>query len=401
MANPYREIFSAPGSKAFCAAGLIARMPISMAGIGIITMLSQLHGSYWLAGAVAATFALAMALLAPQISRAVDRYGQRRILPGVAAVGVCAMLALLLCSYLNAPDWTLFVCAALAGCMPSMPAMVRARWSELYRGSPKLHTAFSFESVLDEVCFIIGPPISVGLSVALFPQAGPLAAAILLAVGVTAFVMQHKTEPPVHPRTLENDVTVLRHGAVLVLMMALIGLGTIVGTVDVVSVAFAQQQGEPAAASIVLSVYALGSCLAGLVFGSLKLNMPLPRLFLLGALATAITMVPLMWANSIITLAAAMFVAGLFFAPTLITAMALVENIVAPAKLTEGLTWMITGLGMGVALGAVVGGWVIDAYGAPAGFRVSLIAGLGMLLFAIAGYRLLQNSTSQPGNALA
>lgn len=401
MANPYREIFSAPGSKAFCAAGLIARMPISMAGIGIITMLSQLHGSYWLAGAVAATFALAMALLAPQISRAVDRYGQRRILPGVAAVGVCAMIALLLCSYLNAPDWTLFVCAALAGCMPSMPAMVRARWSELYRGSPKLHTAFSFESVLDEVCFIIGPPISVGLSVALFPQAGPLAAAILLVVGVTAFVMQHKTEPPVHPRTLENDVTVLRQGAVLVLMMALIGLGTIVGTVDVVSVAFAQHQGEPAAASIVLSVYALGSCLAGLVFGSLKLNMPLPRLFLLGALATAITMVPLMWANSIITLAAAMFVAGLFFAPTLITAMALVENIVAPAKLTEGLTWMITGLGMGVALGAVVGGWVIDAYGAPAGFRVSLIAGLGMLLFAIAGYRLLQNSTSQPGNALA
>ena len=401
MANPYREIFSAPGSKAFCAAGLIARMPISMAGIGIITMLSQLHGSYWLAGAVAATFALAMALLAPQISRAVDRYGQRRILPGVAAVGVCAMLALLLCSYLNAPDWTLFVCAALAGCMPSMPAMVRARWSELYRGSPKLHTAFSFESVVDEVCFIIGPPISVGLSVALFPQAGPLAAAILLAVGVTVFVMQHKTEPPVHPRTLENDVTVLRQGAVLVLMMALIGLGTIVGTVDVVSVAFAQHQGEPAAASIVLSVYALGSCLAGLVFGSLKLNMPLPRLFLLGALATAITMVPLMWANSIITLAAAMFVAGLFFAPTLITAMALIENIVAPAKLTEGLTWMITGLGMGVALGAVVGGWVIDAYGAPAGFRVSLIAGLGMLLFAVAGYRLLQNSTSQPGNALA
>ncbi|MFP3516616.1 MFS transporter [Pseudomonas sp. SIMBA_077] len=401
MANPYREIFSAPGSKAFCAAGLMARMPISMAGIGIITMLSQLQGSYWLAGAVAATFALAIALFAPQISRAVDRYGQSRVLPGVAAVGVCAMLALLLCSYLNAPDWTLFVCAALAGCMPSMPAMVRARWSELYRGSPKLHTAFAFESVLDEVCFIVGPPISVGLSVALFPQAGPLAAAIFLAVGVSAFVLQRKTEPPVHPRSVDNNGTVLRQGAVTVLMMALIGLGTIVGTVDVVSVAFAQHQGQPAAASIVLSVYALGSCLAGLVFGTLKLKTPLPKLFLLGALATAMTMVPLMWANSIFTLSAAMFAAGLFFAPTLITAMALVENIVAPAKLTEGLTWMITGLGMGVAFGAVVGGWVIDAYGAPAGFRVSLVAGLCMLLFAVAGYRLLQNSTVRPANALA
>lgn len=40
MANPYREIFSAPGSMAFCAAGLIARMPISMTGIGIITLLA-------------------------------------------------------------------------------------------------------------------------------------------------------------------------------------------------------------------------------------------------------------------------------------------------------------------------------------------------------------------------
>ena len=73
--------------------------------------------------------------------------------------------------------------------------------------------------------------------------------------------------------------------------------------------------------------------------------------------------------------------------------MGLIENIVPPAKLTEGLTWMITGLGMGVALGAVVGGWVIDAYGAQAGFSVSLAAGCGVLLFAVLGYRLLQKST--------
>lgn len=394
MANPYREIFSAPGTKAFSGAGLLARMPISMVGIGIITMLAQLRDSYWLAGAVAATFALSMALLAPQISRWVDQYGQGRVLPGITAIGVCALLGLLLCSHFAAPDWALFVFAALAGCIPSMSAMVRARWTELYRGSPKLHTAFSFESVLDEVSFIIGPPISVGLSVALFPQGGPLAAAIFLAVGVTAFVLQRKTEPPVHPRNADNSGTVLRQGAVVILLLALLGLGTIVGTVDVVSVAFAQQQGQPAAASIVLSVYALGSCIVGLVFGTLKLNMALPKLFLLGALATALTMVPLMWANSIATLAAAMFIAGLFFAPTLITAMGLVENIVPPAKLTEGLTWMITGLGMGVALGAVLGGWVIDAYGAQAGFGVSLAAGGVMLLFAVLGYRLLQSSTT-------
>lgn len=46
-------------------------------------------------------------------------------------------------------------------------------------------------------------------------------------------------------------------------VLALIALGTIVGTVDVISVAFAEQQGQPAAASIVLSVYAFGSCPPG------------------------------------------------------------------------------------------------------------------------------------------
>jgi len=401
MANPYREIFRAPGSLAFCAAGLIARMPISMTGIGIITLLAQLRGSYWLAGAVAATFALAMALIAPQISRWVDRYGQRRVLPGVTALGVSSLLALLLCSHLGTPDWTLFVFAALSGFIPSMPAMVRARWTELYRGSPKLHTAFSLESVLDEVSFIIGPPISVGLCVAVFPQAGPLAAALLLAIGVTTFVLQRSTEPPVHPRSPEHAGTVLRQGAVVILLMVLLGMGTIVGTVAVVSVAFAQQQGQPAAASVVLSVYALGSCVVGLVFGTLKLKMPLPKQFLIGALATAITVVPLMWVSSIATLAAAMFVAGLFFAPTLITAMGLVENIVPAAKLTEGLTWMITGLGIGVALGAVLGGWMIDAYGAQAGFRVSLGAGSAVLLFAALGYRLLSHSTLPRGARFA
>jgi len=229
MANPYLELFSAPGSKAFSLAGLIARMPISMLGIGIITMLAQLRGSYWLAGAVAATFAFSMALLAPQISRAVDRLGQRRVLPCVTAVSVAGMLSLLFCTHYQAPDGTLFVFAAVSGCMPSMPAM-------------------------------------------------------------------------------------------------------------------------------------------------------------------AITALPLLLVDDIFTLAATVFVAGLFFAPTMIIAMGLVENIVPPSRLTEGLTWMITGLGIGVALGAALAGWVVDEAGVKAGFIITLSAGLVVLLVAAAGYRLMQKS---------
>ncbi|WP_347927463.1 MFS transporter [Pseudomonas helvetica] len=390
MANPYQALFNAPGSRAFVLAGMVARMPISMTGIGLITMLSQLQGGYALAGSVAATFALATAFCAPQVSRMVDRFGQGRVLPVSALVGGCALLLLLLCTRLQAPNWTLFVFAALAGCMPNMSAMVRARWTELYRGQPQLQTAYALESVLDEVCFIVGPPLSVGLCVVVFPEAGPLVALLMLAIGVSAFVLQRSTEPSVHPHDADQPGSVVGSGDIRLLMLLMGAMGTIVGVVDVVSVAFAQQQGQPAAASIVLSVYAIGSCLAGLAFGALKPDVPLPRLFLYGGVATALTTLPLLLAGNILGLSLAVFVAGLFFAPTLIVAMGLVERIVPPAKLTEGLTWLITGLSIGVAIGAAGSGWLVDAFGARSGFWLSIAAGAVVLGSAIQSYRRLK-----------
>lgn len=392
MSNPYRALFDAPGATGFALAGLVARMPISMVGIGIITMLSQLRGNYGMAGAVAGTFALATAVLAPQVSRAVDRHGQGRVLPIAAAVSAAALLALLLCTRLAAPDWTLFVFAALAGCLPSMPAMARARWTEIYRGKPQLQTAYALESVLDEVCFIVGPPLAVGLSVVLFPEAGPMAAGVLLVAGVATFVAQRKTEPAVQTQAAAVGGSLIRLGAMRTLVLLLTAMGVIVGTMDVVSVAFATQQGRPAAASIVLSVYALGSCLAGLVFGTLKLNMLLPHLLRFCGIATAVTTLPLLLASTILGLSSAAFVAGLFFAPTMIVAMALVESSVPSARLTEGFTWLITGLGLGVALGAVLSGWVVDAQGPRAGFAVALGAGGVVMGATLHGYkRLLRN----------
>src|SRR5690606_40277994 len=58
--------------------------------------------------------------------------------------------------------------------------------------------------------------------------------------------------------------------------------GAIFGAVDVVTVAFAEERGHKAAASVVLSLYALGSCVAGLVFGLLRFAGPAERRWLLG-----------------------------------------------------------------------------------------------------------------------
>ncbi|MER5298750.1 MFS transporter [Streptomyces lasiicapitis] len=397
MPSPYRAIFAAPGSKGFSVAGFLGRMPLSMMGIGIVTMISQLTGRYGLAGALSATVALSAAAIGPQISRLVDRHGQRRVLRPATLMSLVAVTGLLLAAKFETPDWTLFVCAAFVGCVPSVGSMVRARWAALYRDTPQLHTAYSFESVVDEICFIFGPIISIGLSTVWFPEAGPLLAGCFLAVGVFWLTSQRATEPVPHPREHHTGGSALRSGGLQVLVATFVATGAIFGAVDVVTVAFAEDEGHKGAASLVLAVYALGSCLAGVGFGLLRFKGAPARRWLLGVCAMAVSMIPLQLVGNLPFLAAALFVAGLSIAPTMITTMALVEQHVPRAKLTEGMTWVSTGLAVGVALGSSMAGWVIDASGSRAGYVVPGVSGAVAVMVGFLGYRRLQRPVPRRG----
>ncbi|HCV97437.1 MAG TPA: MFS transporter [Stenotrophomonas sp.] len=403
MLTPYRTLFAVAATRRFALAGLLARLPLPMTGIGIITLLAQLRGSYALAGSVAATFVLAYALLSPQISRLVDRHGQARVLPIATAISVFGMAVLLAAAAWQASAGMLFAGAVLAGCMPSMSAMVRARWAALYRGQPQLQTAYSLETVLDEVTFIAGPPLAVGLAVAIDPLAGLFAAAVLLALGVAALVVQRGSQPPLQPIDAGN-----RRGSAIgvanvrLLALLMVAMGVIVGTVDITSVAFAAQRGVPGAASMVLSAYALGSCVAGLAFGAVALRWPLRRLLLLGGLATAASTLPLLQVDGIAALALAVLVAGVFFAPTMIVAMSIVERLVPAHRLTEGMTWLLAGLNVGVAMGAAAAGQVVDMAGARAGFGVAATGAAMVVLTTLwVHQRLPATPDATPGAAHA
>ncbi|ATU92264.1 MFS transporter [Phyllobacterium zundukense] len=377
MSNPYKEIFAAPGAKGFSAAGFFARLPIAMAPIGIVAMLSQAHGEYWLAGAVSATYALTNALISPQISRAVDRVGQTAVVVPTTVVSVVAFIALIAATNQNWPVWTLFVSAFLAAAMPSIPALMRARWTELFRNRPELNTAFAFESAADELVYIAGASLSVGLAVALFPEAGMMVSTAFLALGTAAFIVQRGTEPKV--RHVANAVSVgsaIRQRPVQIITLALIFVGSIFATAEVSAVAITKELGQPNAASLVIGVYAVGSFAVGLILGALNPRMALHRQLLIAVVAIALTSLPLLVAGSSVTLLAiAVFVSGIAISPTFITAFGLIERRVPESMLTEGVTWVMTGIGIGMALGAFVSGWVVDNYGSQNGFWASAAAG--------------------------
>jgi MFS family permease len=394
--RPYREVLSLPGAKGFSAAGLLARLPMSMLSIGIVLLVVARTGSYALAGGLAATFAVVNAGTAPVIARLVDRHGQRLVIPPAITVHAVGLVGLVTLAGQEAPAWVLVGATAIAAAgFPSIGALVRARWSAALAGTPRLHTAFSLESVLDEVVFVVGPPVITVGATLLSPSVALLGTLLLLFGGCLALLTQQATEPPRRTRDegLAGAVAdtvrapVLLQPALLVVVVAMAAIGAVFGTVEVVTVAFADEAGRPALAGLVLAVYAAGSLLTGLAYGARDWPLPLEKRFVGGCAVMAVTLVPLPFVGSLPVLTAVAFLAGGAIAPTLITVFAVVERAVPAHRLTEGLTWLSTGLGLGLAVGASVAGWLVDRSGTSAAYAVAVAGGTTALVFAVLGAR--------------
>nr|BFE81579.1 hypothetical protein GCM10020093_041800 [Planobispora longispora] len=65
---------------------------------------------------------------------------------------------------------------------------------------------------------------------------------------------------------------------------------------------------------------------------------------------------PIALIGDVWVMAVALFVAGLAISPTIIAGYALIERLVPAHLLTEGMTWVSTAVGFGVALGAWAAG---------------------------------------------
>jgi len=386
MLKTYRSLLSIPHARAFVLAGFVARLSISMRALGAVLMVSELTGSYGLAGAVAAAALLGEAVAAPRLGRLVDRYGQRRVLLLSLAVHSAGTLALVISAQLWAPNWMLLATAALSGAAAlQVGSLVRARWSALVRDSPALEAAFALESTLDELIFVLGPALVTALALGVAPGAGLLGALVLTTVGSLALGLQHHTEPaPTGVRDL-SERSAIRTPGLRVLVATFVAAGAIFGTLDVAMVAFTGQIGAPAAAGPLLALVALGSLLAGLTYGARSWRWPLDKRFVASVVVLWGGTVPLALVPSVALMAPAATLAGLAIAPTLIAGFTLVQKLVPSGALTEGLNWMITALGVGAAIGAWTAGLIADSAGGATAFLIAVVAGGAAVIVAACG----------------
>lgn len=407
---PYAEIFRDRRARRFSAAAVIGRMPMAMLGLGTVLLISARTGHYGVAGSVAASGSLGAALCAPQLARLVDRLGQRRVLIPLCVVFALAVAGLVLAVQLGAPDWVLFLPGILAGAsMPVLGPMVRARWSALLAGSPRLHTAFSLESVGDELCYMVGPAVVTLLATQVHPAAGVTAAAALCLTGTLWFASQRDTEPPPRPQVVLKDSPErprLTPGArrfslaapgLIVLAPVYVFLGGMFVSVDLSTVAFATSFGHKPLAGVLLACWAFGSGVGGLWYGTRNWRSPTWRRFAITLALTVAGVWTFGTVPNLITLALVQFLCGMAIAPTLIAGYSLMEEQAWPGRTTEAMTWLSTGIGVGVACGATAAGFILDAFGARWGYVFAASCGSASVLLCLAGLRRLAGPPPAPG----
>ena len=377
MLDSYRRVLVRPGAFAFSSAALVARLPMSMVGLGIVLLVQQQTGSYGLAGTVSAAFVLAEAAFAVPHGRWVDHFGQARVLPLAISVFGAGLALMMLAVQQDWPRVLVYVFAALSGAsLPQVGASVRTRWSHLLDEPGEVQTAFALEAVLDEVVFVVGPVLVTLLATSWHPVAGLTFALVSGVLGTFAFAAQRATEPPAGRTVSTGARAPMPWRLVLPLAVVCLTLGALFGAAEVTTVAFAEEQGKRWVAGWLLAAWSFGSLVAGLVTGAVVWRSGPDVRLRWGSAAMALAMAPLMFVDSVPLMAVVLLVGGFAIAPTLISAMTMVEQGVPRGRLTEGMAILHTGIVAGVAPGASIAGFVVDHSGASAAYAVALAGGV-------------------------
>ncbi len=396
----YTDLLAVPELRSAIAASALGRLPIGIAGLAILLLAQETTESFGSGGVVAASYVAGLAATAPLIGRLIDRYGPRLMLLCCALAFPFALAALVAALSSKAPLWLAALLAAAAGTFfPPITVCMRTFFKRRLTQSALLATAYSLESVLIEIIFILGP-VLVAIFVALAsPAAAVMFAAACGGIGTLLFQRSRTLQRwHIEPRGRPSLFGPLAEPGFVPLLAVIVCYASAFGLVEIGTTAYARETGGPALAGVLLGVMSIGSAAGGLVYGSRSWRLPLARQFpiMLGLMGLGVAPLALLsstWAFGLWSL-----VAGVAMAPALIMQSLLVAEIARPEHSTEAFTWSATGLLAGVGLGLTGGGLMLEYADSPAVFAAAAALSCGAGLLALRTVKTRSQEQENPGS---
>jgi MFS family permease len=382
----YLELLRIPGVSPLMLWAFVARLPYGLFALALILLLRAQGFDYAAIGIVTAASGLSVGVSSPIFGRLIDRVGQTRVLLTTAALGAVAEVALVVAA-LSGGGTVLLTLLALAGglAVPPVSSSLRTLLPELV-GRDRLDTAFAFDALQLEGVFITGPLLAATIATVVSPAAAVLTAGALQtagALGVAATPASRRWRPA------EHAAGTIRAGALsspglrtLVLALAITAVS--LGVLEIGIPAFAEQEGSRSDAGWLFALWGAGSLLGGLCYGARQWRSATSRRFFFVAAVLALGLAPLPFAGSLTAFAVLIPVAGLGLAPSTAVCYLLVGELAPEGALTEAYAWQIVAYVSGSAIGAWLGGVIVEEVGVSAALACApAAAALGLLVAVV------------------
>ncbi|WEV24575.1 MFS transporter [Streptomyces sp. 71268] len=388
MATGYGELLRTRYAARLLTGTLIGRLPNATAALAIVLFTRSEGGSYALAGALSAVYGIGTAVGQPLLGRAVDLYGQPRVMLPAAVASGLGMVLFALVGLDPLP--VAYAAMVLAGvCTPPLEGGLRALWPHVLPRHDQVHAAYALDAVAQEVMFSVGP-LLVTLLVAAWSEAAALL--VINVVGVLGALCVVASEPSRAWRSAPREahwLGALRSPGILVLIGSFLFIGLALGSIAVAAVAYADEHGGGMVSSYLLSALGVGALIGGVCYGARTWSgEPERRLRLLVA-ALAVGYMPLVLVPGVVAMTVLAGVAGVFLAPALACAFVVVDRHAPRGTVTEAFSWLVTTFGVGAAVGTAAAGPAVELGGVVAGFAAPGAAGLAALLVLVGCRRFL------------
>jgi MFS family permease len=379
----YVEFLRRPHAFRLLGGTLLGRLPNGMGALAIVLFTRAHGGGYTLAGVLSAAYGLAMAAGQPVLGRAMDRFGQPRILAS-GAVAAAAGFAMLAVVGLR-PLPVAISGVVLAGfATPPLEAGLRALWPSVLAGPDEVHAAYALDAAAQELLFTCGPL----LVIAAASVSEGLALVFTGLLGVAGTLVVTSSGPS---RTWRGEgggghwAGPLRSPGIRVLIASLTCVGVALGVVSVAVVTYSDARHVSYASGLLLALMSAGALLGGIVYGRRPREGPAYRRLVLLMAGLAAGYLPLAWAPPFPVMPLLAVCSGLFLAPVLACTFTFVDRLAPRGTVTEAFAWLVTAFGVGSAVGAALAGLAGDAAGVHGAFAVAGAGGLLALLLIAAG----------------
>lgn len=382
MEHTIFSVLRLPGATRAFLPSLVGRLALAMGALAIVLAVHRSTGSFATAGTASGAFGFANVLAAPWRARAIDRWGQRLALTPLGLAQAAAFSGFAFAAHAKGTEsvWFVALSIAIGVVAPPLGASMRIVWIALAEPGAQRTRALSLDAVADEVVFIIGPVIAATLATTYSPSLSLLAAAVAVLAGTLGLTTSRASGRLRGDRGGRGYAKpALRHPGFARVLVVLLGVGCLLGTIEIAAPALAAARHDTAASGWLLAALSVGSAIGGLIYGHVSWRATLGARMLALASAMGALTGCVAFLTNVPAFGIGVALIGIFLAPSIVTGYLAAERLVAQHAQTQASVWTNTALNLGAAGANAAAGALVAGPGIT---TAMLIAGVLALIAA-------------------